>query len=137
METIIHSLTGVVDFSVFFVISLCGLAIFRYVYSLFSAKDMYTVAHTTNNISASIAFGGAILGFSVALSGAAATSIGYIDYVIWGSIALIAQLVSIALIRIFMPVTLLQVHEGQIASGCILGAITVGVGVIIASCMAY
>jgi putative membrane protein len=87
---------------------------------------------------AAIGFGGAMIGFAIALSGAVKNSEFLLDYAIWGVVAIVAQLLAFALLRFtFMPKIAERIQNNEVSAGVMLGAMSVAVGLLNAACMSY
>ena len=131
-------LTGILRFSAYFGISLVLLIAFKYLYALVTPQDEWKLIREDKNTAAAIGFGGAILGFAIALGGAASNSVSLVDFGTWAVIALIAQLLAFAIIRfLFMPRIVSRIEDGEISAGVMLAATTISVGVLNAACMSY
>lgn len=131
-------LTGILRFSAYFGISLVLLVAFKYLYALVTPQDEWKLIREDKNTAAAIGFGGAILGFAIALGGAASNSVSLVDFATWALIALIAQLLAFAIIRfLFMPRIVSRIEDGEISAGVMLAATTISVGVLNAACMSY
>ncbi len=131
-------LTGITHFAMYFGISIVFLIIFKSVYALVTPHAEWKLIKEEKNIAAAVGFGGAIVGFAIALSGAVTNSAGLIDFAIWGVIALIAQIVAFSIVRfIFMPKISFRIEANEVSAGIVLGATNVAVGLINAVCMTY
>ncbi|HRH77849.1 MAG TPA: DUF350 domain-containing protein, partial [Cellvibrionaceae bacterium] len=65
-------------------------------------------------------------------------SIHLLDFVLWGVIALTAQLMAFALVRfVFMPELVQRIKDNEVSAGVILGATSIAVGVLNAACLTY
>ena len=60
-------------------------------------------ADKNNNTSASLAFSGTLLGYAIPLSSAAINAVSIADYLAWGVIALVVQLIIYGGVRLYMP----------------------------------
>jgi putative membrane protein len=79
-----------------------------------------------------------VIGFSIALGGAASNSESLIDFAVWGVVGLIAQTVAFAIVRfIFMPRIVERINDNELSAGIVLGGISVAVGILNAACMTY
>ena len=97
-------MTSLLHFSAYFGTSLLFLVIFKYVYKFITPHDEWKLIKEDKNIAAAIGFGGAVVGFAIALSGAASNSVSLVDFATWGVVALVAQSLAFALVRFgFMP----------------------------------
>ncbi|MGL6161067.1 DUF350 domain-containing protein [Microbulbifer sp.] len=131
-------LTGIVHFSAYFGLSLVLLIAFKFLYTLVTPHDEWKLIKEQKNTAAAIGFGGAVLGFAIALGGAASNSVSLLDFATWALIALVAQLLAFAIIRFgFMPRIVARIEEGEISAGIMLAATTIAVGVLNAACMSY
>ncbi|MDP5208698.1 DUF350 domain-containing protein [Microbulbifer sp. 2205BS26-8] len=131
-------LTGIVHFAAYFGLSLVFLIVFKFLYTMVTPHDEWKLIRKNKNVSAAIGFGGAILGFAIAVAGAASNSVTLIDFATWAVVALVAQLLAFAIIRFgFMPRIVERIEEGEISAGIMLAATTISVGVLNAACMSY
>ena len=125
MEIVMDSLAGLANFAMYFAISIVYLFIFKIVYAFVTPHD-------------AIGFGGAMIGFSLALASAASNSLGLIDFTLWGVVAVIAQSFAFALLRFtFMPKIAERINNNEISAGVMLAAVSVAVGLLNAACMTY
>ncbi len=131
-------LTSILHFSVYFGLSLLFLVIFKYVYKFITPHDEWKLIKEEKNIAAAIGFGGAILGFAIALSGAASNSVSLVDFATWGVVAFIAQTLAFAIVRFgFMRTIIERIEANEISAGIMLAATTIAVGLLNAACMTY
>ena len=131
-------LTGLLNFAIYFAVSLVLLVVFKFIYAWVTPHDEWALIKDDQNIAASVAFGGAILGFALALAGAATNSVSLLDYVIWAVVALVAQVAAFGVVRFgFMPKIVERVENNEISAGIMLAAISIAVGVLNAACMSY
>ncbi len=138
METAVDSLYGLADFGLYFAIGLGLLLLFKLAYTFVTPHDEWKLVKDEQNIAAAWGLVGAVIGFSLALAGAASNSVSIIDFVIWGVVALLAQVVAFAIVRfIFMPKIVQRIHDQEVSAGIILGGISIAVGILNAACMTY
>lgn len=131
-------MTGIVHFAAYFGLSLVLLIAFKFLYTLVTPHDEWKLIREDKNTAAAIGFGGAVLGFAIALGGAASNSVSLVDFGTWALIALVAQLLAFAIIRFgFMPRIVARIEDGEISAGIMLAATTISVGVLNAACMSY
>lgn len=131
-------LTGLINFAIYFAVSLVLLVVFKFIYALVTPHDEWKLIKEDQNVAASVAFGGAVLGFALALASAASNSVSLIDFVIWGGVALVAQTAAFGIVRFgFMPKIVERVENNEISAGIMLAAISVAVGLLNAACMTY
>ncbi len=88
-----------------------------------------------NNLSASLAFSGSLVGFSLPLASAIANSVALVDCVVWGLIAIVVQIVIFYLVRLPIPQISDRIEKGEMASGLWLGAASLTGGLLNAASM--
>lgn len=135
METLLPS---ILNFAIYFFGSLAALLVFKYVYTFITPHDEWMLIKDDKSTAAAVGFGGGILGFALALAGAASNSVSLVDFATWALIALIAQSLAFALLRfLFMPAIVKRIEDGEISAGIMLATVSVAVGILNAACMTY
>lgn len=138
MEVIQASLLGLLDFAIYFGVSILLLLTFKFVYTLITPHDEWKLVKEEQNTAAAIGFMGAVIGFSLALASAASNSESLIDFVVWGLVALVAQTIAFAIVRfIFMPKIVQRINDNEVSAGIVLAGTSVAVGLLNAACMTY
>lgn len=138
MEFFHTSLQGLVNFTSYFLASIVLLIVFSFVYVAITPHDEWKLVKQEKNIAAATGLAGALIGFALALGSVVSNSIHLLDFVLWGVIALIAQLIAFALVRfVFMPELIQRIKDNEISAGVILGATSIAVGVLNAACLTY
>lgn len=138
MDALLNSIAGLQNFALYFAISIALFFVFKIVYTFVTPHDEWKLVKEDKSTAAAIGFGGAMIGFAIALSGAVTNSVFLLDYVIWGVIAIVAQLVAFALLRFtFMPKIAERIQNNEVSAGVMLGAMSVAVGLLNAACMSY
>ncbi|MFP8966851.1 DUF350 domain-containing protein [Pokkaliibacter sp. CJK22405] len=138
METITHSLSGLFSFVIYFAACLVALFLFKHFYTKVTPHDEWKLIKDRRNSAAAWAFGGATLGFAIALGGAASNSVNFLDFVIWAIVALAAQLLAFKLIRAFyMPRIVERIENDEVPAGMMVCFISIAIGVLNAACMTY
>ncbi|MFQ3234661.1 MAG: putative membrane protein [Paraglaciecola sp.] len=138
MDTIINSISGLGRFALYFGVAILLLFIFKVVYAFVTPHDEWKLVKEDKNLAAAIGFGGAVIGFSLALASAVANSASLTDFIIWGIVAIIAQALAFALLRFtFMPKIAQRIIDNEVSAGTILAAMSVAVGLLNAACMTY
>lgn len=136
MEMIVASVSGLSSFLLYFGIALIDLVIFKYVYSAVTPHKEWALIQE-NNTAAATAFGGAIIGFSIALGGAASNSVSLLDFTIWAAVALAAQLLAFLLVRTVLSDLIVKIKEDKLASGIMVASVSIAIGILNAACMSY
>lgn len=138
MEVITHSLAGLGAFLLYFSLSIAFLLLFKFIYVRFTPHDEWKLVKEDKNIAAAIGLSGSIIGYCLAIAGAASNSVNIIDFAIWGVVALIAQLLAFAIMRFgFMPKIVERIEAGEVPAGIMMAAVSVSVGLLNAACMTY
>ncbi len=138
MDTILQSLSGLTQFGTYFGISLVMLLAFKFLYTLVTPHDEWALVKDQQNVAAAWGLTGAVIGFAVALAGAVSNSESLVDFVIWGIVALFAQIAAFAIVRFtFMPKIVQRINDNEVSAGVILGGTSIAVGLLNAACMTY
>ncbi len=138
MDALLTSLSGLGPFLLYFSLSILMLLLFKWLYVLVTPWDEWKLIKENQNQSAAIALVGAFVGFSLAVASAAANSVSLLDFAVWGLIALVAQLLAFALVRlVFLPRIAERINKGQVSAGTVVGGLSVAVGLLNAACITY
>lgn len=138
MDTILHSLAGLGNFALYFGLSIVFLFVFKLVYALVTPHDEWKLVKEDKNVAAAIGFGGAIIGFAIALGSAASNSVAIVDFAIWALVAVVAQSLAFAILRFsFMPKIAERINNNEVSAGVMLASMSVAVGLLNAACMTY
>jgi len=133
---ITSSLSGLPLFLIFAGSSIVALSAFIFLYTLITPHHELTLVRQ-GNLSASVSFGGAVVGFVIPLSQAIAQSVNIIDMAIWAVIALAVQLMVFALASLLLKGASKKIEAGDLAAGAFLGLMAVAGGILNAACMTY
>lgn len=138
MDLILDSISGLGNFALYFIISIALLFVFKIAYTFVTPHDEWKLVKEDKNEAAAIGFGGAVIGFAIALAGAVSNSQNLIDFGVWGIVAIIAQCIAFALLRFtFMPKIVERIDNNETSAGIILAAVSIAVGLLNAACMTY
>lgn len=88
-----------------------------------------------NNLAASMAFGGSLIGFCMPLASAITNSVALVDFVVWGLIAVVVQILIFFLVRLPIPKISERIENGEMASGLWLAAASLAGGLLNAASM--
>lgn len=122
-----------------FIIQL-GIALGLFVASLFiytlmtPHKELALIR--AGNPSASLAYGGVIVGIAIPLGSCLAHSFGVIDLLIWGVVTLLIQLLAFRFADIFLRGLPRRIAEGDVAAAVFLMSIKIGLALIMAGAVA-
>ena len=88
-----------------------------------------------NNMAASLAIGGSLLGFCIPLASAITNSGSLADVAVWGIVALLVQILLFYIVRLPIPKISERIEKGEMASGLWLGGASLAGGVLNAASM--
>lgn len=131
-----ESFGGFDDFLIYLAISSVLLAVFIAIYVRITPYREISLIRE-GNMAAAFSLSGTLLGMVVPLANAVEYSVGPVDLMIWGSIALIVQLLVFIIARIALPNIAQDIPAGKQASGFFLGVISLAAGLLNAACMTY
>ena len=128
-----------IGFISFFLTALVLVVVFLYLYALVTAYDDYKLVFEDNNIAAALGFGGAIIGVSIPLYSALVNSVSYTDFVIWGVIAILIQLIfALVVTRISGKYSLeSKISQGVVPVGILMAFLSICIGLLNAGSMSY
>lgn len=128
-----------IGFMLFFGTAVVLVGIFLYLYAIVTPYDDYKLIFEENNIAASLGFGGAIIGVSIPLYSALVSSVSYFDFLIWGFVAIVIQLIfAFVVTRISGKYSLeAKISEGVVPVGILMAFLSICVGLLNAGSMSY
>jgi putative membrane protein len=136
LETTLTSLAGVPAFLAYFGLAVLLVLIFIRLYTWVTPHDELTLIRD-NNTAAALAFGGALIGFSLPLSSAIIHSLSLLDCALWGGIALLVQVLTFYVLRLALKQLPERITRGEIAAGVVSAATAISVGLVNAASMSY
>ncbi len=89
------------------------------------------------NLSASLAFGGALLGFVIPLASAIAHSVSLLDMVVWGAVALVVQLLAFFVARMLIGGLSKHIESDHRGVATFVAVLFLAVGILNAACMVW
>lgn len=133
------ALESFVGFLLFFGTALLLIGIFLYLYAVVTPYDDYKLIFEENNTAASLGFGGAIIGVSIPLYSALISSVSYFDFVVWGIVAIIIQLIFAFIVTRKKGKYSLEskIEEGIVPVGILMAFLSVSIGLLNAGAMSY
>ena len=128
-----------VGFISFFLTAVALVVAFLYLYAIVTPYDDYKLIFEENNIAAALGFGGAIIGVSIPLYSALVNSVSYTDFVIWGVIAILIQLIFAFIVtRITGKYSLeSKISQGVVPVGILMAFLSISIGLLNAGSMSY
>lgn len=113
------------------------LAIFKRLYQISTPYNEARLI-AEGNVAAAIALGGAIIGFALPLASALTETADPIEFVAWGVLAGVVQVLASLVVRRFVVRDMVaRIEAGNVASGVYLAATSIGVGLLNAASMTY
>ena len=134
MEIVGASLEGLGWFFAYFATAV-ALTLFYVVIYMWVTPHPEIKLIRENNLAASLAFAGSLIGFSLPLASAIANSVALVDCVVWGLIAIVVQIAVFFLARLPVPRISERIEKGETASGLWLGSASLAGGLLNAASM--
>ncbi|HXP90784.1 MAG TPA: DUF350 domain-containing protein [Fibrobacteria bacterium] len=136
MNPILHLLSTLPNFLAYLGTALGLTILFSILYTAVTPQAEWKMLRE-GNISASLAFGGALLGFVIPLASAIAHSVSLLDTVVWGFVALIVQLVAFFGVWLILPRLPRQIEEDHRGVATIAAVFFLSVGLLNAACLVW
>lgn len=136
MEFVEFSLEGLDEFLVFFGLAVAFAAIFVFLYVKITPYNELKLVRE-GNTAAAASLSGALIGFTLPLASSIIHSVHPWDMMIWAVIALLVQLLVFVLVRFTLVNVARRIPQGEVASGVLLGAVSICAGILNAACMTY
>jgi putative membrane protein len=134
MERVQGLFSGSGAFALAFLVSLALLALFVTLYSLMTVHREMTLIRAGNK-AAALSLGGAIVGFVIPMGKAVSQSASLVDLLVWAAIAFVAQALAYVLATALMPHLRRAIADDHVASGILLAALAVAIGILNAASM--
>lgn len=126
------------NFAAYFFTALSALLIFKYIVLAVTPYDEWKLIKEDKNVAAAVALGGSIIGFCIAINGVLQNAVNYYDFAIWSVVALVAQVISIKIVRfIFMPKFVQRIENNEVGAAIVAASMYIAVGLLNAGCMTY
>ncbi|MDO5091064.1 MAG: DUF350 domain-containing protein [Cardiobacteriaceae bacterium] len=87
------------------------------------------------NLACALSFGGAMIGFSLAISSSIAQSVHLLDFFLWGLAAGVIQILVYFAATRFIPKANEELVANNVAVGAWLAAVSVSIGLLNAACL--
>ena len=118
------SMAGLPAFLLYFCIGAALIAAFTVAYLKLTAHDEIALIRA-GNLSAAVALGGNVTGFSIPLEKAISQASSIADCVLWAFAAMLVQFAAYALARILIPDLSRKIEEDRLPSAAMLAVIAV------------
>ena len=123
----------------FFFTALLLVIVFLYLYAIVTPYDDYKLIFEENNIAASLGFSGAVIGVSIPLYSALVHSVSYVDFAIWGGVAIFIQLIfAFVVTRLGGKYSFKEkISQGVVPAGILMAFLSISIGLLNAGSMSY
>jgi putative membrane protein len=128
------SFLGLPAFLSYFGIAMLLLLLFGFIYTRLTAHDEFELIRQ-GKPAAAIALGGSLLAFALPLCSAIVHSVSLVDFLIWGVIALVIQIVTFFAVRVFLSNLSQRISNNELSAGLFVALTSLSVGAINAACM--
>lgn len=128
------SFAGLPAFLSYFAVAILLLLLFGFIYTRLTAHDEFALIRQAR-LAAATALGGSLLAFALPLCSAIVHSVSLVDFVIWGVIALVIQIITFFAVRIFLPDLSQRISNNEVSAGLFVALASLAVGAINAACM--
>ena len=122
------------NFVIYFGVAILLLAAFIAAYTLVTPVREFALIRE-GNTAVAVSFGGAVIGFALPLASAIAHSQTLASTVIAAAVALVAQLLCFAVLRLIRRDATAALIRGEMAEGVLTGALSVALGILNAACL--
>ena len=128
------SLLGLPGFLTYFGSAMLLLLLFGFIYTRLTAHDEFALIRHGKS-AAAIALGGSLLAFALPLCSAIVHSVSLLDFLIWGVIAMVIQILTFFAVRIFLSKLSQRITDNELSAGIFVALASLSVGAINAACM--
>lgn len=134
MPNLIHSLATLPSFAAYMATAIGLTLLYLIIYTRLTIHPEWTLLRQ-GNLSASLTFGGSLLGFVIPLASAIAHSVSLVECAIWGLVALVVQVLAFFAIRLVLPDLPLHIQEDRPGPATAAALFFVAVGILNAACL--
>lgn len=127
-------MAGLPAFLLYFAVGSALIAAFAVIYMRLTAHDEVALIRA-GNLSAAIALGGNLAGFSVPLEKAIEQAATVPDLVIWALVAMAIQFAAYGLVRLLVPDLSRRIEENHIPAAALLAVVAVVCGTLAGASM--
>lgn len=125
------------NFALYFAVTLAAWAVSLALYVRLTPYPEFALVRAGNE-AAALSLSGTALGLALPLASLAVNAVSLWDLALWAVPALAAQLALWWLLRrLLLPDLRAQIEAGNVAVGRVLGALSLGLGLINAACLTY
>ncbi|HJU40174.1 MAG TPA: DUF350 domain-containing protein [Tahibacter sp.] len=135
-DSFLRYLDGLPAFFSYFAIAIVLTLVFSYVYTLITPHHEFQLIKE-NKAAAATAFGGSLIGFALPLHAAISHAVNLVDCTLWGIVALVVQLATFFVIRLFLRDLPERIARNELAAGIFVATVSIAVGLLNAASMTY
>jgi putative membrane protein len=136
MDMVMRALSNLPIFALYFSISLVLVGIYLTTYVAATAHNEFTLIRN-NVVAAALALGLSMIGFVIPLSSAIIYAQSIVEYVVWGGVAILVQILVYWLVRLIIPNLSERIARNEIAAALFVGAASLAAGIINAATMTF
>jgi putative membrane protein len=136
MDFVKFSLAGFDEFLIYAGLAIAFVYLYMIVYLWITPYNELKLIKD-GNVAAAISLSGSVLGFTFPLAAAIFQAVHPWDMMLWAVIAATVQLLVFVAVRYSLLNVSRRIPDGQVATGIVLGAISVSAGLLNAACMTY
>lgn len=136
VATLAASVPSVVAFSTYLVLAFIMAIVFSAIYVRITPHKEITLIRG-GNTAAAAQFGGVMIGYCIPLCSAISHSVSVSDFVLWGIVALVVQVVTFYVVSKVISGLSDSIVNGNTAVGIMSGVAAFCAGIINAACMTY
>ena len=130
------SISGLPAFLGYFGAALALVALYLVVYLTATAHREFALVRT-GNVAAALALGASLVGYTLPLAMAIYNAQSILDFLIWGLVALVVQILIYWLVRLILPDLSTRIEAGEQAAAILLASASLAGGIVNAACMTY
>ncbi len=128
-------IVGALTFFGYFGAAIAFFLVFGALYLRLTPHREFELIVREHNASASIALAGTMIGFAIAMAGAIHNTRGVGEFLAWGVVGGLAQLIAYALARLAHPGLSQAIEQNAVAAAVWLAAVSISAGLVCAACM--
>jgi putative membrane protein len=128
-------IANLLSFFAYFIGAIGYCVLFGFIYTRLTPHDEFDLIVRQHNATAGLAFGGALIGFAIALAGAIHNTGSAVEFMVWGLVAIASQTLAYLCARLLHPGLSHAVEQNAIASGYLIASISIAAGLLGAACM--
>ncbi len=134
--TLAESLGGINGFFLNFLAAVILVFLFSVLYVRITPYAEFRLIRE-GKVAPSVSFGGALLGFVIALASAITQSVSFLDMLVWSGVAFVVQVLVFLVLRVCFHDLCREIAENELAPAILLAVLSVAAGILNAASMTY